>query len=364
MLLICVPVALLSAQDGASRAVSTASPRNIILFIGDGMGPAQIDATSLFATGERDALLFHDFPAQALVATSNARSRVTDSAASATAMATGVKVANGALSVLRPGSRRELPTIFELAADAGLAVGFVTTTSVTHATVAAFAAHEPRRHWYRRIARDYLEQTRPNVIFGGAAKGVSAAAFREAGYTVATDRQGLASFAGLQLTSAADAGRYAVLLGNGHLPYLADGRPGEMPGLPELTAAAIELLSHDPDGFVLVVEAGRIDHAGHANDIERLIPELLELEQTVGMVLEMPEVVRSSLIVVTADHETGGLAVVENRGAGVVPEVTWSTVGHTGVDVPLFATGPGAEALATIRDNTEIFQRMREALGL
>lgn len=334
-------------------------PTNIILFIGDGMGAAQIEAASHYATGEAEGLGFQRFPIRTDVATGNVYSRVTDSAAAATAMATGTKVANGAISVARPGSGEELTTIFELARDAGLATGFVTTASVTHATVAAFAAHEPRREWYNRIADDYLEQTRPNVIFGGAGRGVSVESFGDAGYEVATDTRSLLGLA----STKGNGQHFAALLGDGHLPYVADGRGG-LPGLPELTAVAVGLLQDDPDGFLLVVEAARIDHAGHDNDLTRLVPELLELEQTVDLVLSFPETADSTLVIVTSDHETGGLFGVIGRGVGRLPEASWSTGGHTGVDVPLYATGPGADEFASVRDNTEIFERMREALGL
>ncbi len=141
--------------------------RNVILFIGDGMGFAQVEAAGMFATGRPGTLSFETFPFRGSVRTGNAVGEVTDSAAAATAMATGVKVGNGVISMALPGNGAPLETALERFKASGKSTGLVTTTIITHATPAAFGAHEPSRNNYSGIADDYLNDSRPNVLLGG-----------------------------------------------------------------------------------------------------------------------------------------------------------------------------------------------------
>ena len=173
----------------ALAAPAAGQPKNIIFCIGDGMGPEQVEAARLFAGAP---MSFENFTFHGSVTTYSVNSSVTDSAAAATALATGVKVNNGVISLAIPGDSSELPTLLEYYQARDRATGLVTTTYMTHATPAGFGAHESSRNNNSQIANDYLTQTRPNVLLGGGANGMSVAAAQSAGYTVVTDAAGLA----------------------------------------------------------------------------------------------------------------------------------------------------------------------------
>jgi len=334
--LLCVFALALPA--GAAR------PRNVIVCIGDGMGPVQVEAAGMYAGG---TMSFEALPFQGMVTTYSANSSVTDSAAAATAMATGQKVNNGVISMAYPGDGSELATALELYQATGRATGLVTTTYMTHATPAAYGAHEPSRGNTSQIANDYLTQTLPNVLLGGGANGMSSGAATAAGYTVVTDHAGLV---GLDTsTETYVSGQF----GSTHLPYEWDQSPSVH--LSEMTGVALDILDNDADGFFLMVEGGRIDHAGHANHIQRNIFETIEFSDTVDVVLDWAATRTDTLVIVTADHETGGLSIDQDNGAGSFPDVSWSTGGHTGVDVPIYAWGLNARTVSGTIDNTDVF---------
>ena len=326
-----------------------AMPGNVILFIGDGMGAGQIEAASMYAGG---ALSFEDFPYQGQITTYSASSSVTDSAAAATAMATGRKVNNGVISTAVPGDGAELRTVLEEAADRGKRTGLVSTTSITHATPAAFGAHETSRANRTQIAQDYLTQTRPNVLFGGDGSMAGAGA---AGYAVVDDAAGLHA---LDADSAAlVSGQFAT----GHMTYELDrDLTTTQPHLSEMTAAALGILDNDPDGFFLMVEGGRIDHAAHANDIERTVQEVLEFSRAVETAMDWvaASAALDTLVLVTADHETGGLAVTADNGVGQYPDVTWTTTGHAAARVPIYGWGTNGWLIAPLMDNTGVYAVM------
>jgi alkaline phosphatase len=296
-------------------------PLHVILFIGDGMGTEHIKAAGIYSTGE--------------------------------------SVNNGVISTRIPGDGNELVTLLELFKASGKSTGMVTTTYITHATPAAFGAHENSRSNTDAIALDLLYQTMPNLIFGGGGFGMTIQNAENADYTVVIDSTGLE---GYQTNAQQAADPLSVKLsgqfGTGNLPYFVDGRDG-LPGLPDMVEKAVDILSDNPKGFFLMVEGGRIDHASQGNDILRAITETIELSLTVKLIVEWIEDRNDTLLIVTSDHETGGLAVEENNGIGIVPEVTWISTGYTDSNVFVFAFGPGADAFnrkadETIR-NTDIF---------
>ena len=214
--LLLVAALCLGAHAGAHAQNEAASPRNIILLIGDGMGFEQVKAAGMFAKGKPGTLFFESFKSKGEVTTHSANADVSDSAATATAMATGRKVNNGVISVALPGDRRPFSTVLEHFKSEGKSTGLVTTAYLTHATPAAFGAHAESRNDYQKIARDYLNASRPNVLFGGmepTGRGVTPGAARAAGYLVVTLRKGMESLTPAQGT------HVAGFFGMGNMPY-------------------------------------------------------------------------------------------------------------------------------------------------
>ncbi len=321
--------------------VSGGPPPKIILLIGDGMGLGQLEATSYFNSGRIESLSFYDLPVHGMLKTASL-SGTTDSAASATAMATGEFTYNGKVGLDEDGDPAQ--NLVELAKDYGLATGLVTTTRLTHATPAAFAAHVSSRGQYAAIA-EQMTALQPDVLLGGGRTDFEAENFgtslrrslQDSGYTYVTTANELESvppdFSPQLLGIFADS----------HLPYRIDRSAySEVPLLADMTLAALDRLNSDPQGFFLMVEGGRIDHAGHSNNIERCIGETLAFDDTVSTVMRWADGRDDVTILVTADHETGGLQVTTPSIAGEIPEVSWRWGSHTNANVDIFAQGPGS----------------------
>jgi alkaline phosphatase len=341
----------LSSCPGAPR--QDAWPVGVILFIGDGMGPDHVRAGSYFLGWP---LSFQDFPVRATLTTFSADNSITDSAAAATAMATGRKVGNGVLSMAIPGTGDALETILEKAAKAGWRTGLVTTTYLTHATPAAFASHQTSRALYSAIARDYLSLTRPDLLLGGGGNGLYVDDAVAAGYTVAATLKQLRSI------PTDPSVRVAGLFGSSFLSYESDGGPHAQshPDLADMTEQALRLLEDSSEGFFLMIESGLIDQAAHANDAARMVGEVSALDRAVSVARTWAEGRDDVIIVVTADHETGGISSVSDRGLGQVPAITWTTTGHTARPVDLYASGLGAWRFVQICDNTQVYAGLLE----
>ncbi|MGI9284295.1 MAG: phytase [Pseudomonadales bacterium] len=320
------------------NAQANAEPQNIILFIGDGMGFPQLDATRIFENGGATPLSFEQFPVAGTVSTVNAKGGTTDSAAAATAMATGHKVNNRVISQAIPGAGNELLMALENQQYEGKRTGLVTTSEITDATPAAFGAHENSRYNEVEIADDYFFQTRPNVLFGLSGPGVDFVSAASAGYSVVTSSAELHG------------------LNSATVDYVS-GQFAESsrPSLSDMATAAVEILD-GPDGFFLLIEHEGTDSHGHDNDLQNVIASVLELRDAVDAVSAWAANRNDTLIIVTADHETGGLTITETSPQpAVVPTHTYSTTGHTGSDVPLYASGPNADVLADTIANTDLF---------
>jgi alkaline phosphatase len=266
-----------------------------------------------------------------------------------------------------------MKTSLEVLRDLGKATGLVSTTHITHATPACFGAHSTNRDRYSEIVSDLLYNSRPNVMFAGGGEGICESEARNAGYTVVTDAAGLQRLtgsarggarggararggmrAGGLFGGARSGARYSGQFGTGNMPYELDG-VGSLPHLSDMTAAALEILDDDPEGFFLMVEGGRIDHACHSNLNEQMVLETVEFSNAVQKALDWAADRDDTLMIVTADHECGGLTVVADNGKGNYPTVTWSSTNHTGVNVPVYALGPNAEMVTGVIDNTDIF---------
>ncbi|HUS44818.1 MAG TPA: alkaline phosphatase [Phycisphaerae bacterium] len=340
-----VGAGFLLVLSAAPVGLAAAPPKNVIFFIGDGMGPEQVLAANYYNGGD---LSFEAFTYQGFLTTYSANSSVTDSAAAGTALATGIKVNNGVISMAYPGNGSELETLLEYARDRSKSTGLVSTTYLTHATPAAFGAHEPSRNNTSNIATDYLSQTQPNILFGGGANGMSGAAATAAGYTVVTDAAGMLALN--TNTETMVSGQF----GSTHLPYEYDGL-GSLPHLSDMTVTALDTLDNDADGFFLMVEGGRIDHAGHSNDLPRNVLETIEFANAVQEAIDWAVGRTDTLILVTADHETGGLTDVTDNGEGSYPDGTWSTTDHTATNVPVYAWGVNSDLISGTMDNTDMW---------
>jgi alkaline phosphatase len=335
------------AKDDAT----TIPAHNVIYFIGDGMGPEQIKAARLYAGG---ALSFEGFPCQGRVRTYSANNAVTDSAAAGTALATGVKVNNGVVGMRIPGKRQDILNLTEWSKFWGKSTGVVTSSYMTDATPAAFGAHAADRSHYIDIARDFLRQSRPNVLLGGGGNFAEFVDPTKAGYTVVRNRAELKAFTP-QTPDFFVSGIFGDA-GDG-LPYEYKGEKEyeTLPHLSEMTAKALDLLEDDPDGFFLMVEGAKIDKACHGNQIERAVYEAVELSKAVKVAQKWAAGRSDTLILVTADHETGGLKIIQDNGAGKLPTVTWSTKGHSNAKVNVYAWGEGAEQISGTMNNTDFF---------
>lgn len=329
--------------------------KNIVLMIGDGMGEEHINATSIFLTGEKGNLYFESFPYHSKVSTFSANNVVTDSPAATTAIACGVKVNNGIISKEIPGSGKNLETILEYCKKIGKSTGLVTTSYITDATPAGFGAHSKDRYNAGEIINGYLNQSRPNILYGGGGR-VNKAVFESAGYNIINNK--------IEMEEIKDDLNLHIFgsFGEFNMPYEYDGL-NELPHLSEMTYSALKILNKDPEGYFLMIEGGRIDHASHYNDIIRTIYETVEFNNATKIVDEYCNK-EETLIIATADHETGGLNVIRNNGESNIPTVTWSSTWHTSKKVDVYSTGIGSENVTGITDNTEIYNVMRQAITI
>jgi alkaline phosphatase len=271
-----------------------------------------------------------------------------------------------------------LQNIFEVAAWEGKSVGVVTTSLVTDATSAVFLAHAASRDMHHDIARQIVEGQATVVLGGGRvffrpppegnrqdANDMLVAA-RERGFQVAFNADEM---------NAADGARLLGLFARELLPYELERDTTAVPSLAEMTMKAIDMLDDDPDGFLLVVEGARIDHAGHENSIDNALADLYAFDEAIGRAMAYQEQDSSLTIIVTADHETGGPAITGTSYAyphheaiaeiddGDSDFLLWLSGHHTATMVPVFASGPGAERFDGVQHNTELHTKLAWVLG-
>jgi alkaline phosphatase len=345
----------------------------------DGMGLAYVTAARIKKSGvDGPSLFFERLARIGYQRTHSANSLVTDSAAAASAWSTGEKFRNG--EIAQHGKGGAAPqTILELAKTMGKATGLVVTSTLTHATPAAFGAHVHHRRCEHEIARQMISVTGVDVLLGGGKhkfRSVSAdpcgtsgdfiALAKTLGYRIAYTRDRL-----LSLNNPPKV--LGLFAESGMLPVsLLDGESAQ-PTLAEMTRKALEILELNDNGFFLMVEGSQIDWAGHANDFGYLVKEMLEFNRSVKVVMDWLKASGRSdetLIIVAPDHETGGLAI--NGPYGAIPEkrgdsieAGWTTVYHTAVDTLIWSGGPYSEYLGFALDNTQLFHVMKAAfLGI
>ncbi len=299
----------------------------VFYFIGDGMGVNQVNGTEMYQAEFQkgiigvEPLLFTQFPVGTMATTFSATNSVTDSAAAGTALATGGKTYNHAISVGE--DKNPMETVAEKAKKAGKKVGVTTSVSVDHATPAAFYAHQPDRDMYYEIALDLPKANfdfyagggflKPNTTFDKKEAPSIFPIFEQAGYMVARGYQDYKD-------KAAKADKMILIQREGAnpscLPYALDRKEGDLT-LAQITESAIDFLTKGKDkGFFLMVEGGKIDWACHANDAATVFNEVKDMDDAIKVAYEFyKKHPKETLIVVTADHETGGLVLGTGRYA-------------------------------------------------
>jgi alkaline phosphatase len=355
-ILIVLPFVILgfiSCQSNSVVQDKKPEVRNIILMIGDGMGLSTVYAAM---TVSPVSLNFERCKFTGFSKTFSLTDYITDSAAGGTALSSGRKTKNGVLGQDTLGNK--FNSILEIAEERGLATGLVSTSSITHATPASFIAHVANRDAYEEIALEFLK-TDIDVFIGGginhfghrADKHNLLDSLRNHGYEVDTTLESILSSKSLKL---------AGLNTPEHNPFRLNGR-GDM--LPLASKKAIDILRKNNKGFFLMIEGSQIDWAGHANLQANLIDETLDFDKALGLVLDYAEKDGHTLVIVTADHETGGVSVTGGNLSKHEVTLNFSTTNHTAVMVPVYAFGPGAEYFTGIYDNTAIFWKMMKLYG-
>ncbi|MFO7768595.1 MAG: alkaline phosphatase [bacterium] len=355
LLLSGVPAITLSSSGPPAGNERAGEPVRIILLIADGAGAAQWTSALLSAGSLHTAAL----PVGGMADTRADPQIVTDSAAAATALACGIMTCNGAIGM--DGEGRPAETVLERAEARGMATGLVATSSLTHATPAAFAAHRPRRGMLQEIAEDMARQ--PMEVMLGGGRGHFDGSRRRDGRDLLSEygwREGTVVtdpllFETLDLDGVE---RLAGLFAADHLPSISEGR---RPSLAAMTAAALEVLDADPDGFFLMVEGSQPDWRCHdRRPLEEVAAEMLDFDGAVGAALAYQAERPGTLIVVTADHETAGLSLHPDGREGM--EARYGSGAHTPSLVPLFAGGPGAGAFGGLKPLWRIGRLLLEAV--
>ncbi|WP_433825869.1 alkaline phosphatase [Actinoplanes sp. CA-015351] len=376
-------------QQGRSRPAA----RNVIFINGDGMAAAHREAARLYYAGLNGRLVMDQLPYSGQLTTSpdDPETAITDSAAGASAWATGVATYNGAISVDTDGN--PLPTLGAQAKAAGKATGLVTTAQVTDASPAAFFSNAVDRAAQDDIARQYLERSKPDVILGGGEDwwlpaGTPGAYPDQPAEDPAEGSRGTkgnlinqAKAAGYQYVStprqlaAARPGKLLGLFANEEMFQQRAEGAGDIyspvVSLSAMTKKALQNLSADRDGFFLLIEEEAVDEFAHNNNARRTLQAMGELDKAVAVARAYAANHRDTLVVVTGDHETGGLAIEDVdaadesvdedgpfavHGTGFQFFVDWTTKSHTGQSVPVTAFGPGAERFTGQHPNTYVHE--------
>lgn len=378
-------------RDGESGGKPQPKAKNIIFMVADGMGLADVTAARIFKNGQKgESLHLENLPQISYQRTHSADNSVTDSAAAASAWASGEKFRNGEISCHDHNQDGKcnptpIPTILEIAKDRGKSTGLVVTSSVTHATPAAFAAHVYARKCQHEIARQYIQVTGVEVILGGGlrefdSKANSADACSTYGNFIAA-----AETRGYQVVYTKNEMDRGVARGIGKILglFAAEGKtpelfrvqpeehyPPDEPTLPKMTAAALKILEKDRHGFFLLVEGSQIDWANHRNSLPYQIAETLAFDEAVRVVLDWleyePQRKLHTLLIITSDHETGGFAINADGNGTYAPgdfvKDAWTTRGHTATDVTVWSQGPGSRSLGRPLDNTDLYRVMKKVL--
>ncbi len=336
--------------------------KNVIFIIGDGTGLVQLTSGQYSLVGAEGLLHVQTMPVTGIVKTYSSNSLITDSASGATAYSCGAKTDNGMIGQLPDGANCK--TILELAEETGLSTGIVSTSGVTHATPASYAAHVPSRNMYSEIANQYLNSGMEVILGGGTEYFLPSS---ESDSRREDDRNLIEEFKSsgyeyVNSITSLESSDSDMLLGL----FSPSGMPSEnrSPSLADMSSKAIDILSKNDDGFFLMIEGSQIDWGGHGNDTPYVLREVEDFDNAIKAVLDFAINDGQTLVIVTADHETGGMALNSPYGSNDKIEIAWTTDGHTGVPVPLMAYGPHAIEFTGWLENTQVGQKVAELLGV
>ena len=352
LLLLLIP--LFFSCGSKEKKAEQPHAKNVIYMIGDGMALPQVFATML-ATG--DDLAFCQFPYIGVVDTRSKSNTITDSAAGGTALACDEKTKNGMVGM--NSDTVAMPTILDVLAEQGKSTGIVVTCYSGHATPADFYAKVPKRSMYEEIAVQMAESDKLNVMIAGGRKhftqrkdsiNLLERMENELGWTIYDTLANINT----------DCMKYAVLADDNHMPVYPDR--GEF--LPDGVKTALETLEKDEDGFFLMVEGSQIDFACHAHDSVWMVNETVDFSNAVQVALDYARTHDNTLVVVTADHETGGLTMIDRKGQYTNVEFDYSTGSHTCLPVMIYAYGPGAELFTGWMQNNEVKARILKACNI
>ncbi|WP_318345815.1 alkaline phosphatase [Flagellimonas baculiformis] len=316
-------------------------PQNIILMIGDGNGLAQITSAMI---ANRGNLTMTEIKNIGLVRTASHDDLITDSAAGATAMATGQKTNNRAIGV--GPDAMPLTNLVDVVARKGFNTAIVTTDAIYGATPSSFYAHRIERDDTPGLVADLNQSPLDFFMAGGKNE--------ENQIKEAFTTQQFETFQEFKTPK-------AIYLGENKAPSMENGR-GD--ALPKSVKKTLEVLGKDKAPFFLMVEAAQIDNGGHSNSTRDIVQEMLDFDQAIAEALRFTDTHKNTLVVITADHETSGFGIVGGSMQEGVVQGDFLTVDHTGIMVPLFAYGPQAERFNGVYENTEVFHKILKALGI
>ena len=332
----------------------TPKAKNVIYMIGDGMALPQVFATML-ATGED--LAFCQFPYTGIVDTRSKSNTITDSAAGGTALACDQKTKNGMVGM--DADTVAMPSVLDVLAEHGKSTGIVVTCYAGHATPADFFAKVPKRSMYEDIAIQMAESDKLNVMIGGGRKHFDQ---RKDSLNLIERMEKELGWKVYDTLADIDTAcmKYAVLANRSHMPVYSER--GDF--LPEGVKTALKTLEKDEDGFFLMVEGSQIDFACHGQDSAWMVDETVDFSNAVQIALDYAKADGNTLVVVTADHETGGLTMIDPQGKYTNIAFNYSTRSHTCLPVMIYAYGPGAEQFTGWMQNNEVKAKILKACGI
>jgi alkaline phosphatase len=369
ILILIAALSVLGSCQTAKNVNGTAmgkKPKNIILMIGDGMGLSQITGGMYMNNNKLNLERFpfiglhKNYPAD--------KDLITDSAAGATAFACGCKTYNAAIGVRADST--PCKTILELAEEHGLATGLVATCSIEHATPASFIAHSKHRDDYQLIAT-YFTQTDIDLFIGGGKKYFDQRTVDNRNLCDELTKKGYQVTGNYneELQNVPYTGKnLAYFTATEHPVPVAQGRDY----LPFASKFAVDFLQKKSNGkgFFAMIEGSQIDWGGHAGKTDYITSEMIDFDKAIGEVLAFAEKDGNTLVIVTADHETGGFAILKGSklnniigGFGDIMDEKTKNWYHTATMIPVFAYGPGSENFAGIYENTNIFDKMKKLFG-